>query len=355
MKIYLVGGAVRDKLLGLSIKERDWVVVGATINEMLKRGFRQVGKDFPVFLHPETHEEYALARKERKTAPGYTGFSFDASPHVTLEEDLMRRDLTINAMAEDEQGILIDPYYGKDDLEKGILRHVSPAFIEDPVRILRVARFAARFAFQLAPETLTLMKTMVTNGEVNALVAERVWKELERALLEKHPEKFFEILSQCGATKVLFPDLNDAGIQALLRSAKISNESEVRFAALMYTCSLDSIKQICSRYRVPVNHRELAILLADQIKKNEFNKITAESVLNFFLETDAFRREDRFKQLLLALEACDESFSKTKLLECYAVVKNIDVQDLITKGYKGKEITEQLNQKRLQVLKAKHG
>lgn len=195
MKIYLVGGAVRDQVLGLPVKEKDWVVVGATVDDMLRAGYRQVGKDFPVFLHPKTGEEYALARTERKVGRGYTGFAFDAAPTVSLEEDLKRRDLTINAMAQTSTGEIIDPYHGQEDLEKKILRHVSPAFAEDPVRILRVARFNARFGFDVAPDTLQLMRKMVAQGEVDALVAERVWKELERALLEQHPENFFYCIS----------------------------------------------------------------------------------------------------------------------------------------------------------------
>src|SRR3990167_6080610 len=227
MKIYLVGGAVRDQLLGLPVKEQDWVVVGATIEEMLTAGYRQVGKEFPVFLHPKTGEEYALARMERKINPGYKGFTFDTSKDVTLEEDLSRRDLTINAMAETPEGELVDPFHGKKDLEQKILRHVSPAFAEDPVRILRVGRFLARYAhlgFHIAPETITLMRHMVKVGEVNALVAERVWKELERALGEKNPEKFFEALANCEALAILFPDLpiDSIGIKALVKATQLT-------------------------------------------------------------------------------------------------------------------------------------
>ena len=232
MKIYLVGGAVRDQLLHRPVKEKDWVVVGATPSDMLQKGFKQVGKDFPVFLHPDTKEEYALARLERKVGKGYTGFTFDTSPQVTLEEDLKRRDLTINAIALDAAtGNIIDPYHGQQDLNAKILRHVSQAFIEDPVRILRVARFAARFsAFSVAPETIDLMKKMVENGEVNALVAERVWKEFEKALTEDHPERFFEVLAQCSAQAVLFP--KNIAIDALIKAAKFSPIIKIRFAAL---------------------------------------------------------------------------------------------------------------------------
>ena len=207
MKTYLVGGAVRDYLLGLPVKDRDWVVVGADAQTMLAQGFQPVGKDFPVFLHPDTHEEYALARTERKTAKGYAGFSFHADKDVTLEQDLMRRDLTINAMAQDSDG-LIDPFGGQQDLAAGILRHVSPAFAEDPVRILRTARFAARYGFEIAEETMRLMRQMVENGEADALVAERVWQELAKGLMEKNPRRMIEVLRQCGALKVLLPEVD---------------------------------------------------------------------------------------------------------------------------------------------------
>jgi tRNA nucleotidyltransferase (CCA-adding enzyme) len=265
MEIYLVGGAVRDRLLGLPVKEKDWVVVGATADDMLKKGYRQVGKDFPVFLHPKTREEYALARMERKVGRGYTGFDFDASPAVTLEQDLLRRDLTINAIAERSDGGLVDPYQGKADLDKKILRHVSPAFVEDPVRILRVARFTARFAqfgFTVADETVKLMQAMVKSGEVDALVAERVWKELERALQEASPAEFFHVLTACGADKVLFPALQETNLTALLRAAALSTDGEVRFAALLYNLSRQDIQDFCDRYRVPGTYRELALLVA---------------------------------------------------------------------------------------------
>ncbi|MDH3948278.1 MAG: multifunctional CCA addition/repair protein, partial [Gammaproteobacteria bacterium] len=255
MQIYKVGGCVRDELLGLPVKDRDWVVVGTTPQEMLDAGYKPVGKDFPVFLHPETHEEYALARTERKTAPGYTGFAFHAAADVTLEEDLLRRDLTINAMAETPAGELIDPYHGRDDLQHRLLRHVSPAFVEDPVRILRVARFAARLAefdFQVAEETMRLMREMVSNGEVDALVPERVWQETVRALSEAVPTRFFEVLRECGALAKLFPELEqlygvpqppehhpeiDTGVHTMMvlqQAARLSNDPAVRFAALVH-------------------------------------------------------------------------------------------------------------------------
>src|SRR3990167_1942182 len=250
MKIYLVGGAIRDQLLGLPIKERDYVVEGATIEDMLKLGYRQVGKEFPVFLHPKTNEEYALARMERKVKPGYKGFTFDTSPNVSLEDDLLRRDLTINAMAETPDGELVDPYGSKKDLDEKILRHVSMAFAEDPVRILRIGRFLARYyhlGFRIADETMTLMTSMVKAGEVDALVAERVWKELERALGEKNPEQFFRVLEQCEALVKLFPEIATkpdciSWIATHPSGARDDNAcSDIRFAVLLHTCDKQEI------------------------------------------------------------------------------------------------------------------
>lgn len=353
MEIYLVGGAVRDQLLGLPVKEKDWVVVGATQDEMLKRGFRQVGKDFPVFLHPKTHEEYALARVERKIGRGYTGFNFDTSPKVTLEEDLLRRDLTINAIAISADGShTVDPYHGKNDLEKKLLRHVSPAFVEDPVRILRVGRFAARFAqygFTVAPETIDLMKNMVTSGEVDALVAERVWKELERALAEKNPEQFFQVLTDCDAMPVLFPDIKKSNIEKLQQAATLSNDKEIRFAVLLYGLTPDQIKKLCDRYRVPSTYRELALLVA-QYSDNSLKakKLSASELLNLFQVTDAYRREERFKKFLVASELIATTpVSMQWLIELYDAVKTIDLSSTVSLNLKGKEIGDYINQERL--------
>ena len=265
MKIYLVGGAVRDELLGLPVKERDWVVVGSTPHEMLSRKFQPVGKDFPVFLHPKTHEEYALARTERKTGKGYTGFQFHADPDVTLEDDLKRRDLTINAMAKTEDGELIDPYGGQADLKTRTFHHVSPAFSEDPVRILRVARFAAQLPeFHVHKDTNVLMQTMVKNGEVNALVAERVWKEFVRALKAKAPTRFFEVLSLCDALPALFPELHHTPFSTDVFTRAIANNQEavIRFAVLLSHLPLKTIQHLCQRYRVPSEFSELATLIA---------------------------------------------------------------------------------------------
>lgn len=357
MKIYLVGGAVRDKLLNIEPKEKDYVVVGATANDMLKLGFRQVGKDFPVFLHPKTHEEYALARKERKIGRGYTGFDFDSSPEVTLEEDLLRRDLTINAIAEDTDGALIDPFHGKADLEKKRLRHVSPAFVEDPVRILRVARFAARFAergFVVAPETNELMKAMVQSGEVDALVAERVWKELERALSEKTPAEFFAVLVQCHAASVLFPDLKAENFQRLKQVAAHIEDTEIRFAVLLYGLTPQQIKDFCEHYRLPTAYRELAVLVVQYYAHfAQAKRLAATELLNLLQETDAFRREARFMKFLQASAAIQSQFSvDVWLSELLRHIKMINIAKLADKNLSGKEIGAQINQLRLAAIEA---
>ncbi len=329
MQVYLVGGAVRDRLLGLPVRERDWVVVGATPQEMLALGYTPVGKDFPVFLHPETKEEYALARTERKTGPGYTGFAVHADPDVTLEEDLLRRDLTINAMAETPDGRLIDPYGGRDDLDKGILRHVSPAFAEDPVRILRIARFAARFSrqgFHVAHETNRLLRTMVTSGEVDQLVPERVWAEFVKALAEPVPVRFFEVLHGCGALARLFPELEPlypaAGhaaktpihtiLPVLQAAVRLSEEAAVRWAALI--CDIDNtapgtldkprLIALCERLRSPNASRELA-LLALQFRRqvHDIAGLAPSAVLELLTALDALRRGDRLDDFLLVCEA----------------------------------------------------
>jgi tRNA nucleotidyltransferase (CCA-adding enzyme) len=310
MQVYLVGGAVRDELLGRPVKERDWVVVGATPAELERLGYRAVGRDFPVFLHPETHEEYALARLERKVGPGYRGFVTDFSPAVTLEQDLGRRDLTINSMARDDAGRVIDPHGGQADLGARVLRHVSPAFAEDPVRILRVARFAARFAglgFTVAPETLALMRTMVASGEASALVSERVWRELERALGEPTPQRCLEVLRDCGALAVLLPEIaspaaSTAAIDALTTAAARGATTPVRWAAMLAGLSVDSIESLCDRLRVPGAYRELAVLAARLHSKlrdrDAADALDAEALLELLEQADAFRRPERFAQWL---------------------------------------------------------
>lgn len=362
MKIYLVGGAVRDKLLDLPVKERDWVVVGATPQQMLDRGFRQVGKEFPVFLHPKTNEEYALARIERKFQPGYKGFTFVTSPDVSLEEDLQRRDLTINAMAETEDGTLIDPYHGKEDLDRHILRHVSPAFAEDPVRILRIGRFLARYAykgFHVAPETISLMRQMVLAGEVDALVAERVWKELDRALSEKNPDMFFSVLAECGALPKLFPgvQVDGKGMKALVAAEKISDISAIRFAALLHDLPDQkyAVNALCNNYRVPNEYRELAILTT-QYYQDAFNskQFSAEKILKLLQALDVFRREERFKKWLISCQAIaisqDIQFDLEWLVTCTHAAKSIVVQKLIAKGLQGNDLAIELKKKRLEKI-----
>lgn len=336
--IYCVGGAVRDRLLGLPVQDHDWVVVGSTPEAMAARGYRPVGKDFPVFLHPQTHEEYALARTERKTAPGYRGFAIHASPEVTLEEDLSRRDFTINAIAEDRDGNLIDPHNGVADLRAGILRHVGDAFAEDPVRILRGARFAARFGFSFAPETLALMRRMVDNGEVDALVAERVWQELARGLMEKTPSRFFETLRDCGALARILPEVEalfgvpqradyhpeiDCGIHTMMvidDAARHGYALEVRYAALTHDLgkattpadilprhigheqrSFDLLQKLCERLRVPADCRDLALLVAQYHSHvHRAFELRPETVFRLFQSTDVWRKPERFGQLLQA-------------------------------------------------------
>lgn len=354
MKIYLVGGAVRDKLLGLPIKEKDWVVVGASVKDMLALGYQQVGKEFPVFLHPKTREEYALARMERKTRPGYQGFEFDTSPEVNLEDDLLRRDLTINAMAEDEHGKIFDPYHGQDDLHQKLLRHVSKAFAEDPVRILRLGRFLARYyylGFQIAPETTALMQQMVQNGEVNALVAERVWKELERALAERNPEQFFMVLQSCHALSILFPDLtiHDIGMQALMKAAQLTPDAIIRFAALFHAMPAGrlAINEICLRYRAPIAYKELTTLVTLHHKTAlHARQLSAEDLCKLFSALDIYRREPRFHQFLVACQAIaaakSVSFDSVYLLQAAKIAKSVDVQALIAQGYKDKQLAEKI-------------
>ncbi len=309
MQTYVVGGAVRDEMLGLPVQDRDYVVVGATPEEMVKQGFRPVGRDFPVFLHPQTHEEYALARTERKTAPGYHGFTFHAAPEVTLEQDLQRRDLTINAMARDGAGRLIDPYRGADDLGEGVLRHVSPAFAEDPVRILRVARFAARFGFTVAPETEALMVQMVQAGEADALVAERVWQELAKGLMERTPSAMFAILRECGALARVLPQLDvlydegraEEALAALDAAAAGGGALEVRFAALLRALEPEAVDALCARLRAPAGCRDLALLAARHGNAiADGAELDADELLLLLESADAWRRPDRFRDLVEA-------------------------------------------------------
>lgn len=401
MKIYLVGGAVRDKLLGFTPREKDWAVVGATPEDMLNKGFKRVGKDFPVFLHPETHEEYALARTERKTAPGYKGFEFHASSDVTLEQDLLRRDLTINAMAEDEDGNIIDPYNGILDLDQRILRHVSAAFSEDPVRILRVARFAARFAsleFIVADETLALMRDMVNSGEVDALVPERVWKELETALATDTPQQFFSTLRDCDALQKLFPEIEqlygvpqsenhhpeiDTGVHTMMvleQCARLTDNPVTRFAALVHDLgkgitpkeewpkhlnheenSVPLINALCDRYRIPNEYRELAIHVARyHLHCHKANELRASSILKLLKNIDAFRKPERFQQFLIACEADSRGrkgyenspYPQAKILQAALNAANqVDVKALTEAGFTGKQIGKKLHELQVNAIK----
>ena len=306
---------MRDDLLGLPVADRDWVVVGATPEDMAREGFRPVGKDFPVFLHPRTHEEYALARTERKSGRGYKGFTVYAAPDVTLEDDLKRRDLTINAMAKDEAGRLIDPFGGEKDLREGVLRHVSEAFEEDPVRILRVARFVARFGFRIAPETEALMRRRVELGEADHLVAERVWQEFSRGLAEPHPERMFEALERCGLRARLLPELQ--------KIPKVfSGPLPVRFALLCWPLAEPAIEALCERLRVPNEERELA--LAACRCKPLLVAGTPEQLLELFKRGDAFRRRERFGQLLQAAKLAQPEADLQRVEKALAAAASVD-------------------------------
>ena len=344
MKIYLVGGAVRDALLNYPVHERDWVVVGATPNEMLELEYQQVGKDFPVFLHPQTKDEYALARTERKSGHGYTGFAVHCAPDVTLEEDLLRRDLTINAMAQDEDGSIIDPYGGQEDLQSRVLRHVSDAFVEDPLRVLRTARFAARYAhlgFSVAPETMALMAEITRQDELAHLPAERIWVELDRALRERNPEVFVEVLRECGALAKLLPELNalfgvpqpeahhpeiDSGLHTLMslqQAVKLGGSEDVRFAVLLHDLGkgitpeeelprhiahefrgIKLVKAACKRLKAPNQYRDLALKACEyHLHSHRAMELRGKTLLKLLSATDALRRPDRFEAFLLACEA----------------------------------------------------
>lgn len=340
-KTYVVGGAVRDELMGLTVKDRDYVVVGATPEQMKAAGFVAVGKDFPVFLHPTTHEEYALARTERKTAPGYAGFAFHAAPDVTLEQDLQRRDLTINAIAQDHDGTLIDPCGGQADIKNKLFRHVSPAFAEDPVRILRIARFAARFAeFSIAPQTVALMRHMVETGEVDALVAERVWQELARGLMELHPSRMFDVLRECGALKRLMPEFDLAlapDFEKILIeldfAAHAGASLAIRFSVIAHHLSgAQLVDELCRRLKLPNDVKELAVL-AEREREAILNadEMSAAEIVKFLERCDALRKPDRFSDLLKLNELiyqhghAEHTFSQMNvLLNSLEAAKSID-------------------------------
>ncbi|MBI1194516.1 MAG: multifunctional CCA addition/repair protein [Gammaproteobacteria bacterium] len=401
MKTYLVGGAVRDRLLGLPVADRDWVVTGSTPEEMLRKGFIPVGKDFPVFLHPKTREEYALARTERKTARGYHGFEFYTAPDVTLEQDLLRRDLTINAMAEDETGGLVDPFNGAEDLKNRRLRHVSDAFAEDPVRLLRVARFWARFSpmgFRIADETMALMRTMVEAGEADALVPERVWQEIQRALGEAEPRRFFEALRESGAGGVVLPELDvlfgvpqpenyhpeiDTGLHCMMvldEATRLSPDPEVRFAALIHDlgkgvtpsdrwpahhgheeAGRKPLKALCQRLRVPKRFQELAeIVMRFHTHCHRAESLRPDTVLRLLEQVDALRRPERFEQFLIACEAdflgrggyAGRAYPQAGLLrKALALVRAVDITAIVDSGVTGKALGERIHQARAHALK----
>ncbi|QBR49158.1 multifunctional CCA addition/repair protein [Erwinia sp. QL-Z3] len=400
MKTYLVGGAVRDALLNLPVKDKDWVVVGASPEEMLSQGYEQVGRDFPVFLHPETHQEYALARTERKSGSGYTGFVCYSAPDVTLEQDLQRRDLTINAIAQDEQGRLYDPYGGKADLDQRLLRHVSAAFNEDPLRVLRVARFAARFAhlnFVVAEETQALMRWMAESGELNTLTPERVWKETEKALETRNPQVYFQVLRDCGALAVLFPELDnlygvpapakwhpeiDTGIHTLMTlaiAAQLSPDIAVRFATLFHDvgkaltppekwpshhghgpAGVPLVAALCQRLRVPNAIRDLALLVTEfHDLVHTVERQSAETLVALFDRIDAWRKPQRVEQIALTSEADARGRTGFEsnaypqgdyLRHAFEVVLSVSTREVVAAGFKGMEVREELNRRRIAAL-----
>ncbi|WP_312179095.1 multifunctional CCA addition/repair protein [Pantoea sp. CTOTU46764] len=402
MKTFLVGGAVRDALLRLPVKDRDWVVVGATPDSMLAEGYQQVGRDFPVFLHPRSREEYALARTERKSGNGYTGFVTQFAPDVTLEQDLQRRDLTINAIAQSDSGELIDPYGGQRDLAQRQLRHVSAAFNEDPLRVLRVARFAARFAhlnFRIADETQALMREMAVSGELAHLTAERVWKETEKALLTRNPQVYFQVLRDCGALQVLFPEIDnlygipapikwhpeiDTGIHALMTlamSAALSDQLDVRFATLFHDvgkaltppekwpshhghglAGVPIVEALCQRLRVPNQVRDLALVVTEfHDVVHTIERQSADALIALFDRIDAWRKPDRVEKMALTSEADArgraglESMAYPQgdyLRLAFTLAQAVPTKDVVAAGFKGVEVREELTRRRVAVLQA---
>ncbi|OQP30949.1 multifunctional CCA addition/repair protein [Pantoea latae] len=400
MKTYLVGGAVRDALLNLPVKDRDWVVVGATPDALQAQGFQQVGRDFPVFLHPDSREEYALARTERKSGNGYTGFVTWSAPDVTLEQDLQRRDLTINAIAQADNGDLIDPFQGERDLQARLLRHVSDAFNEDPLRVLRVARFAARFAhlnFRIADETQALMRQMAASGELGHLTAERVWKETEKALTSRNPQVYFQTLRDCGALAVLFPELDrlfgipapakwhpeiDTGVHTLMTltlAASLSDEVEVRFATLFHdvgkaltppekwpshhghgAAGVPLVEALCQRLRVPNAIRDLALLVTEfHDIVHTIERQSADALVALFDRIDAWRKPQRVEQIALTSEADArgraglESMAYPQgdyLRQAFALAQSVPTKAVIEAGFKGAEVREELTRRRIAIV-----
>lgn len=400
MKSYLVGGAVRDTLLDLPVSERDWVVVGATPGQMLALGYQQVGRDFPVFLHPESKEEYALARTERKSGNGYTGFICHAAPDVTLEADLLRRDLTINAIAQTEEGELIDPYGGQYDLQQRLLRHVSPAFQEDPLRVLRVARFAARFAhlgFHIAEETLALMQFMTRTGELAFLTPERVWKETEKALITRSPQVYFQVLRDCGALAVLFPEIDnlygvpapaqwhpeiDSGVHTLMTlmiASRLTPEIDVRFATLCHDvgkaltppelwprhhghgpAGVKLVEELCQRLRVPNALRDLAKLVAEYHDLvHTVTVLQPKTLMKLFDALDVWRKPERLEKLALTSEADargrtgfeESSYPQGDYLrEAFIIASAVTSTAVIADGFQGIGVRDELHRRRVAAL-----
>ncbi|WP_063669484.1 multifunctional CCA addition/repair protein [Aliivibrio fischeri] len=403
MKIYLVGGAVRDSLLNIDVKDKDWVVVGSTPQKMDSLGYQTVGQDFPVFLHPKTKEEYALARTERKSGQGYKGFTCYAEPDVTLEEDLLRRDLTINAIAQANNGELIDPYNGQQDIIDRTLRHVSDAFTEDPLRVLRVARFAARFhhlGFTVAPETMNLMKVLVDSGELSHLTAERVWQEWQKSLSSQHPEIFLSTLKECGALAIVLPELNalfgvpqpekwhpeiDTGIHTLMvaqQAALLSQDLPTRFAAQVHDLGkgvtpesewpshklhchtgIKLIKRLCDRVRVPNDYRDLALLVCEHHSNiHRAAELRAQTFIKIFDKMDVWRKPERLAPILLCCQADHagrlgleaQPYPQKKRFEAaFDAAKNVEVKDVVAAGFKGPEIREELSKRRIEAIKDK--
>lgn len=357
MDVYLVGGAVRDQLLDYPVHEKDWVVVGSTPDELLSLGYQQVGRDFPVFLHPQTREEYALARTERKQGHGYQGFVCDSDPSVTLEQDLSRRDLTINAMARSSEGTLVDPYGGQRDLEHRLLRHVSGAFVEDPLRVLRVARFAARYhhlGFRVAEETLALMSQISASGELGFLASERVWIEMERALGERSPGVFFETLQTCAALSALLPELNVElqQLAALDRATEVSGDSAVRLAAMLATTGTETASDSTRRLKPPAHHRDLVRLCSELLGLYPgAGPGDAANTLELLSRADAFRRPQRFGDILMACSAASDRTEPAAYLQrAREACAGINASSLAGPGISGAEIGQQLKAARLAAL-----
>ena len=343
MKDYVVGGAVRDELLGLPVKDRDHVVVGATPDELERLGYKPVGRDFPVFLHPTTHEEYALARTERKSGRGYKGFTVHAAPDVTLEDDLRRRDLTINAMAKAEDGALIDPFGGKRDLENRVLRHVSEAFGEDPVRILRVARFAARFGFDVAPETMALMKRMVGSGESDYLVPERVWQEFSKGLMEREPQRMFEVLEACGLHQKLLPEVRSVD--------KLDGTLAQRFARLAWPLKEAEVEALCGRLKVPGDVRELARLACrNRVALRASRLASPQALLELLKRTDAFRRPERFQDLLAVARRDVPIVDTSRLERALTAAAAVDAGAIAAKASSPQEIARLIDEARADAI-----